>query len=59
MKTKESGFFDISDKWKINKCRNPHHNPPGYIVIPKGKGYRHICPSCGEEQVIINQEIYF
>ena len=48
---KKSGFFDlhISDR-----CLNPGHNPPSHLYIPAGKGYRHICPSCGKETVLRN-----
>lgn len=53
---KQGGFFDLP---KLNICNNPEHNPPTHIHIPQGKGYRHICPGCGKEQVIIPQQISF
>ena len=43
-KSKQSGFFDLEEK---KYCNHPNHNPPSYIHIPQGKGYRHICPQCG------------
>lgn len=51
MKTKKkSGFED--DPAVKNPCRDRQHEPPQHIVIPQGKIYRHICPSCGRETVI-------
>lgn len=47
---KKSGFFDLPKEEK--PCKNPGHNPPGHISIPKGKGYRHVCPGCGKETVM-------
>ncbi len=41
----QSGFEDIP---KYEQCLDPSHNPPGHIVIPQGKIYRHVCPSCGK-----------
>lgn len=51
---KESGFFDLP---KINQCMDPEHKPPMYIHIPQGKGYRHVCPSCGKVTELISQQI--
>jgi hypothetical protein len=51
---KKSGFFDLP---KSNRCTHPSHEPPMHIHIPQGKGYRHVCPSCGEEAVLIPQQI--
>jgi hypothetical protein len=50
---KRGGFFDLP---KEKKCKDPEHEPPKYIHIPQGKGYRHFCPACGEETVIIPQQ---
>lgn len=50
-KKEKSGMEDLpkDDYFNIKLlCRDPRHNPPAMIVIPKGKKYRHICPSCGE-----------
>ena len=54
--TKQSGFFDI-ESFKI--CTHPEHNIPSHIFIPQGKGYRHICPSCNTEVVIVPIQITF
>lgn len=42
---KESGFYDLP---QVKNCKNPSHQPPTHIHIPQGKGYRHVCPSCGK-----------
>lgn len=55
-KEKQSGFFDLP---KQDKCLHPEHNPPSHIHIPQGKGYNHVCPSCGKEQNIIPLQIRF
>lgn len=54
---KKSGFFDLPDHDK--KCNHPEHEPPSHICIPTGKGYRHICPSCGKETILIPPQITF
>lgn len=46
----KSGFED--DKLWGKACQHPSHNPPNHIHIPVGKIYRHVCPCCGEQQVI-------
>lgn len=48
-----SGFFDLPT-YKF--CRHPQHKPPGHMVIPQGKGYRHICLSCGNVTILIPQQ---
>lgn len=53
-KIKQGGFFDLP---KENKCRDKQHNPPMHICIPKGKGYRHVCPLCGQVTTIIPQQV--
>ncbi len=50
----KSGFFDLQ---KQDTCHDSEHNPPTHIHIPQGKGYRHVCPSCGKETVIIPQQV--
>lgn len=50
----KSGFFNLPED---KSCKDKQHNPPSHICIPKGKGYRHVCPSCGKETVIIPQQI--
>lgn len=42
---KESGFYDIPPQ---ETCVHPEHDPPMHLYIPAGKGYRHVCPSCGK-----------
>lgn len=50
---KKSGFFPL----KIEKgCQDRSHNPPSHMVIPQGQGYRHVCPSCGNVQIVIPQQ---
>lgn len=53
---KKGGFFDLP---KVNTCKDHSHNPPSHIYIPQGKGYKHVCPSCGAESTIIPQQISF
>ena len=50
------GFFDLP---KVKICRDPEHLPPSFLNIPPGKGYRHICPSCGRVQVVIPPQITY
>ena len=52
----KSGFFDLPGQ---EICKDPEHKPPSHLHIPQGKGYRHICPSCGKETVIIPPQISF
>ncbi len=51
---KGGGFFDLPFK---KQCNHPEHEPPKYLHIPQGKGYKHICPSCGEATTIIPTQI--
>ena len=53
---KQSGFFDLDIQ---KKCSNPSHEPPTHIHIPQGKGYRHVCPSCGKVTDLIPPQISF
>lgn len=54
-KNKEKdGFFDLP---KEQICCDPAHNFPSLLMIPPGKGYRHICKSCGKVTVVINPVI--
>ena len=48
-----SGFFDLP---KDQTCRHQEHEPPTGLYIPPGKGYRHICPGCSSERVVIPAE---
>jgi hypothetical protein len=52
---KKGGFFDLPKDEK--KCNDPEHEAPNMIYIPPGKGYRHVCPKCGEESIIIPQQV--
>jgi hypothetical protein len=56
-KVDQSGFYDLPED--IKGCNDPHHNPPMHIYIPQGKGYRHICPSCGKVFNLIPPQIKF
>lgn len=51
---KEGGFFDLPSPRKV--CNHPDHSFPHYVRIPKGKGYTHICPGCGNRITIISPE---
>lgn len=51
-----SHFEDIE---KIETCKHPEHNPPSHLYIPQGKRYVHICPSCGNREVIAPPQISF
>ncbi len=51
---KESGFFDLP---QAVKCKHPEHNPPSHIHIPQGKGYRHVCPACGDVAILTPSQI--
>lgn len=52
---KQSGFFDL-DKNTI--CTNQQHDPPNHLLVPAGKGYKHICPGCGDIKIIKNEISY-
>lgn len=51
-----SHFEDIE---KEVTCKDPGHNPPSHFHIPQGKRYIHVCPSCGNRNVITPQQITF
>lgn len=48
----KSHFRDIKQSYKDKKCKDPEHHPPTMIHIPIGKEYVHICPSCGNQQIL-------
>lgn len=48
----KSGFFPI-EVWE-SPCSDPGHNFPTHLHIPIGMGYKHVCPSCGKTQTVIN-----
>ena len=54
--SKLSGFFDLSQD---TRCKDRSHEPPMHIHIPQGKGYRHVCPSCGKVTEVIPPQISF
>lgn len=41
----ESGFED--DPYFKLPCSDFNHKPPTHLVVPLGKRYRHVCPTCG------------
>jgi hypothetical protein len=53
---KKDGFFDLE---KSKQCKHPSHKPPMHLHIPQGKGYRHICPNCGAETILIPPQISY
>ena len=53
---KQGGFFDLP---KDTRCKDKSHEPPTHIYIPQGKGYRHVCPSCGKVTDLIPPQISF
>lgn len=53
---KASGLFDLRS---IKYCSHPEHQPPKYLHIPQGKGYRHVCLQCGCVTIIIPPQISF
>ena len=55
-KLEKSGFFDIHP---TKLCNHPDHGFPSHLYIPFGKGYRHVCPSCGNVTTVIPQQITF
>jgi len=60
---KQSGFFDLTKIGEniITKsaCPDPEHKPPMHLYIPPGKGYKHICPTCGKEEILIPPQISY
>ena len=53
---KQGGFFDLPQD---TRCKDKSHKPPTHIHIPQGKGYRHVCPSCGKVTDLIPPQISF
>lgn len=52
----QSGFED--DPF-TKHCNHLSHNPPGHMVIPYGKIYRHVCPGCKRIVRIRSAQITF
>lgn len=48
--TKEKSHFEDIPKQEI--CKDLSHNLPSHMVIPYGKQYVHICPTCGKRSVL-------
>lgn len=53
---KYCGFYDLP---KTVTCTHPEHTPPTMLYIPQGKGYRHVCPSCGKVSNLVPPQISF
>jgi predicted RNA-binding Zn-ribbon protein involved in translation (DUF1610 family) len=49
-KPNKGGIFKKSEPMKI--CSHPEHRPPAHISIPLDCYYEHVCPACGEVQII-------
>ena len=47
----QGGFFDLPSSVT---CQDANHNFPMHLNIPVGKGYRHVCPSCGNVIIVTN-----
>jgi hypothetical protein len=45
-------------EWKLEPCKHPEHNIPGYISMPAGT-YEYECPLCGAKQIFHVPEIRF
>ncbi len=50
LKTK-GGFFDLPAS---KRCMDRAHDFPNMLYIPPGKGYTHVCPSCGAKSTAVN-----
>jgi predicted RNA-binding Zn-ribbon protein involved in translation (DUF1610 family) len=63
MSKNESGFFDLPEmpayEHKRAVCFDPSHEAPTHLHIPAGKGYRHVCPSCGREVILYPSSVRF
>lgn len=58
MNTENNGGFYNLPQNKIY-CKHPEHNPPMFLYIPQGKGYKHVCPCCGKESKLVSPQISF
>lgn len=63
MTKRESGFFDLPQLPAYERTRNfcvdPAHEAPTHLHIPSGKGYRHVCRSCGREVILYPSDVRF
>ena len=61
MKNEKSGFFDLPpgyyDLPGTKPCLDPAHEPPTHLYIPPGKGYRHVCRSCGNTRLLFSSAV--
>lgn len=57
----KGGFFPLpkfpDKKLEEDTCNSTEHDPPKYLHIPQGQGYKHVCPRCGKVQVVIPPQI--
>lgn len=53
-KENKSGFFDL-DEPLMRPCHDPSHNFPDGLYIAPGKGYKHVCPTCGYTEIATNR----
>lgn len=52
-------YISEQKPWQIKeRCTHKEHNPPGYIYIPQGKRFIHVCPGCGRRTVMENPITY-
>lgn len=60
LNNKESGFEDWSplDFGGDRLCYDENHNPPMHLVVPEGKRYRHVCPTCKQIKYLYPKIIY-
>jgi len=54
MNMNNSGKCGLFDLPKIQLCRHPSHEFPKFLWIPQGKGYKHVCPGCGNVIEVLN-----
>lgn len=54
-RAESGGFFPLPED--DPPCKHPSHNPPSHIHVPEGKGYRHVCPHCGEVQILMPSRV--
>ena len=53
----KSGFYDLEPYEE--HCGHPEHEFPMHLNIPPGKGYKHVCPSCGKVTKISNPIFHY
>lgn len=63
---KKSGFEDVdhpdNPSWvkqlDEKRCRDPEHHAPGMLLVPAGKRYRHVCPTCGHIEYLEHRPVF-